>query len=146
MVMVMIDPSLLGGSPCGDGFCERLGGVGRHALTPEAAGHEHPLHDTEHELGDDREHGDGERACDELTADTLTEFESQEGKPCAEAILDAGLTPGEVVRSDVAETSAAVDLVGGTRLFLDHTPEGWRIGAAGCRPRPGGPYDCEVQS
>ena len=92
------------------------------------------------------EREDGEAACAELTDDARSNLESQEKKPCEEAILSLELSGGEVARVDVADTSAAVDLTEGDRAYLDRTPEGWRIGEAGCRPRPGEPYDCELQS
>ena len=92
------------------------------------------------------ERKDGEAACEQLSEDTQSKLESQEKRPCEEAILTLELSGGEVVNVDVAETSAAVDLDAGGRAYLDKTPHGWRISAGGCDPLPGQPYDCELES
>ena len=89
---------------------------------------------------------DGQAACAELTEDARTALESQEKKPCDEAILGLGLSGGDVVRSDVVDTSAAVSLDQGERAYLDKTSQGWKISAAGCKPQPGQPDECELES
>jgi hypothetical protein len=45
-------------------------------------------------------------------------------------------------------TEAKVDLDGGDSVFVEETPEGWLVSAAGCRPvsEQEAPYDCEVES
>ena len=45
-------------------------------------------------------------------------------------------------------TDAKVDLDGGDSVFLEETPAGWRVTAAGCKPVPDqeAPYDCEIES
>lgn len=88
--------------------------------------------------------GDGQAACSLLTAATLDELESSSGKACDKAILDEAKAGG--ARRDVARfgTMAQVRLDQDV-LFLAQSPEGWRVMAAACRPRPGGqPYDCDV--
>ena len=90
--------------------------------------------------------GDGGGACRELTPAAREKLQSEERKPCARAVLELELSGGAVTRVEVSETSAAVDLAEGERAFLDKTASGWRIGAAGCRPVAGRPYDCELES
>ena len=92
------------------------------------------------------ERGDGAAACRELTAGARHKLQSEEKKPCAEAILELELSGGAVTRVEAAETSAAVDLEEGDRAYLDKTASGWRIGAAGCKPIARAPYDCELES
>ncbi|MDQ3934459.1 MAG: hypothetical protein M3340_07490 [Actinomycetota bacterium] len=89
---------------------------------------------------------DGAAACRELTGPARSALEEQERRPCEEAIVELELSGGEVTHVDVAETSAAVDLSEGDRSYLDDTPSGWRISAAGCKPRPNLPYECELES
>ena len=89
---------------------------------------------------------DGAGACALLTEDAVTALQSQEKKSCEDAILSLDLSGGRAVFVDVADTSAVVDLSEGDRAYLDKTPSGWRIGAAGCKPQPNRPYDCELES
>jgi len=88
---------------------------------------------------------DGAGACAELSEDTSSSLEQSEKKPCEQAILSAELTPTrEVVEASVWVTSAQVKLDGDT-AFLDRTSQGWKISAVGCQPRPGAPYECELE-
>jgi hypothetical protein len=91
--------------------------------------------------------GDGAGACAELSEQTASALEQQEGHPCDEAILDLDLAVGrEVAKTSVYVTSASVSLVDGGTLFLDEASGGWEISAAGCRPSaPERPFDCEVE-
>ena len=90
---------------------------------------------------------DAKAACDELTEDAQSELEKTEKKPCEEAILGQELTPSPVTRVEVHVTSAIADLEGGGSVFLDDTPDGWKISAAGCRPQTGDqPYHCELEA
>jgi hypothetical protein len=91
---------------------------------------------------------DGTAACAELSEATSEALEQQEGKTCDEAILGVELpTPVRVGSSEVDVTSAAVSLVGGGTLFLNESPGGWEISAAGCSPTlPDLPFDCELES
>jgi hypothetical protein len=90
---------------------------------------------------------DGAAACAELTGETASELESQEGEPCAEAVLALELpSGGSAASTKVYVTSAAVTLAAGGTDFLDEGPDGWKVSAAGCRPTaPGMPYDCELE-
>ena len=90
---------------------------------------------------------DGRAACAELSEQTASALEQQEGHPCDEAILDLDLAVGrEVAKTSVYVTSASVSLVDGGTLFLDEASDGWEISAAGCRPSaPDRPFDCELE-
>jgi hypothetical protein len=91
--------------------------------------------------------GDGAGACAELSEQTASALEQQEGHPCEEAILDLDLAGGrDVAETSVYVTSASVSLVDGATLFLDEASGGWEISAAGCRPSaPDRPFDCELE-
>jgi hypothetical protein len=91
--------------------------------------------------------GDGAGACAELSEQTASALEQQEGHPCDEAILDLDLAAGrEVAGTSVYVTSASVSLADGDTLFLDEASDGWEISAAGCRPSaPDQPFDCELE-
>jgi hypothetical protein len=90
---------------------------------------------------------DGMAACSELSEETATALEQQEGHPCDEAILDLDLAAGgELADASVYVTSASVSLRDGGTLFLDEASDGWEISAAGCRPSaPDRPLDCELE-
>ena len=94
------------------------------------------------------ERGDGQKACDQLSEETVSKLEQQEGKPCDEAILTLDLAKGgtPAVRR-VEITSAYIGLAEGTADFLDESPEGWKISATGCEPTSSTdePYDCQVE-
>ena len=91
---------------------------------------------------------DGDRACARLSESTVSELESQEMKPCPEAVTQLELSGSAVERATVYVTSALVELRGGDHVFLDRTPDGWKVSAAGCKPQAGEeqPDDCEVES
>lgn len=91
--------------------------------------------------------GDGALACAQLTAAARDALESEEELPCRRAIFELDLgAGGRVSGSDVDITSASADVPGRGTAFLDQTPYGWRISAAGCSPTsPGLPYDCELE-
>lgn len=88
---------------------------------------------------------DGTTACRLLTPDARQQVESSAGKPCRRAILSSSVGRPPVARVETYIISGFVGLDDGERLYLDQTPLGWRVSAAGCRP-PGGtsPDECEV--
>jgi hypothetical protein len=90
---------------------------------------------------------DGQGACAELSEETASTLERQEGMPCEEAVLGLELPrAGRAAETGVYVTSAFVDLVAGGTTFLDEGPEGWQVSAAGCTPTaPNLPYDCELE-
>jgi hypothetical protein len=89
---------------------------------------------------------DGAAACDELSDETVSEVEKSEKKPCAQGILSEDVFPARVVGVHVYMHSAQAELGGGEAVFLDLTPQGWKVSAAGCKPQPGKPYQCELES
>lgn len=91
---------------------------------------------------------DGAAACRELADTTTDELESQEQAPCPEAILKLGLEGGGAVTASRAYMTSGYATLDGDRgsVFLDQTPRGWRISAAGCsETKPERPFDCEVE-
>ena len=93
------------------------------------------------------EANDGQAACGELSEETVSRLEQQEGKPCEEAILGLELPKGGTVTvREVEERSAYTELSAGGADFLDEGPAGWKISAAGCRPTaPDQPYECVLE-
>jgi len=89
----------------------------------------------------------GENACAALSADTVKELESQESKPCPDAIGGVKIDGGRVADVQVTVTNAKVDLATGESVFLSEQADGWKITALGCRS-PGKPrdepFDCEL--
>jgi hypothetical protein len=91
----------------------------------------------------------GAVACGVLASDTRKALESQESKPCRQAITSVDVSGGRVLRVKVAVTGAKVDLAGGESFFLSEQASGWRISALGCRSTPTPaetPYDCELEA
>jgi hypothetical protein len=63
---------------------------------------------------------------------------------CPQAVGDLRLPgAGPVGRVEVWSDRAQVK-AGADTLFLTKIDGDWRVSAAGCRARPGRPYDCEV--
>lgn len=91
---------------------------------------------------------DGATACALLSESTRRQLEQDEQLPCAEAVLELDLEGGRAVAQQAFITEAKVELDGGDSVFVEETPDGWRVTAAGCRPVPDqeAPYDCEVES
>jgi hypothetical protein len=89
---------------------------------------------------------DGRAACDELSRGAAAELEKSEQKPCETAVMQLGLAAAEVSGAEVYLVSARVELASGGSAFLDETSAGWKITAVGCEPRPGRPYDCELEA
>jgi hypothetical protein len=90
---------------------------------------------------------DGARACTWLSAGARQALEQDQSSSCARAIAHLKLSGGGARRVEVYSTNAAVALRGGDVVYLETTPQGWRISAAGCRdPAYATPATCEVQS
>jgi hypothetical protein len=91
---------------------------------------------------------DGASACELLSESTLERLEHDERQPCEEAVLSLKLSGERAAASSAYVTEAKVDLDGGDSVFLEETPDGWRVNAAGCKPVPDqeAPYDCELES
>ena len=91
--------------------------------------------------------GDGAAACALLTADAREALQSDEKKPCSEAVTDLDVKASPVTNVSVEITSGSAHYAAGGNVFLDETTYGWRISAAACEPRPDGqPYDCELEA
>ncbi|CAL9650239.1 hypothetical protein SUDANB176_06600 [Streptomyces sp. enrichment culture] len=89
----------------------------------------------------------GRRAylCAALAPSTRQELEHTARSRCERAIGEQDLPRAGAVRSvDVYGGQARVVLEHDT-VFLARFPEGWKVTAAGCRPRPGQPYQCEIK-
>ncbi|MEW9528065.1 hypothetical protein [Microbispora sp. NPDC049125] len=84
--------------------------------------------------------GQGDRACALLSPRTAESVDD-----CAGDIESKGLRGGAVGDVEVYGDEAQVRM-GGDTVFLHRFPDGWRVRAAGCAPRPGLPYDCQVSS
>jgi hypothetical protein len=90
---------------------------------------------------------DGARACTWLSVDARQALEQDESEPCARAVGQLKLSGSRARRVEVYSTEAAVALRGGDVVYLEETPQGWRISAAGCRaPAYAKPAECELQS
>jgi len=84
-------------------------------------------------------------ACDLLAPQTRQELEQSSGS-CSRGIADAQLPrAGKVVDVQVYGLDAMVRMEHDT-MFLARFGKGWRITAAGCRPREQDrPYSCEIK-
>ncbi|MFE9773308.1 hypothetical protein ACFYOV_16820 [Streptomyces sp. NPDC005931] len=90
-----------------------------------------------------------DQLCAALAPATREDLEQTAGSPCGEAIggvVEAQELPmGGAVRGvDVYGDQARVVLERDT-VFLARFPAGWKVTAAGCRPRPERPYQCELK-
>lgn len=90
--------------------------------------------------------GAGHAAACRLLAPATREALAQDPGPSCEAGLsDAALpAPGRVRTTDVYGHQARVVLDHDT-YFVTRFPDGWKVRAAGCAPRPERPYDCRVK-
>jgi hypothetical protein len=90
---------------------------------------------------------EGAPACGWLSAGARQALEQDESEPCARAVEHLQLSGRRARRVEVHSTEAAVALRGGDVVYLETTPRGWRISAAGCRdPAYEKPADCELES
>ncbi|WAL99282.1 hypothetical protein [Streptomyces sp. Je 1-369] len=88
---------------------------------------------------------DAARGCAALAPGTLEELEHSAEQPCAKALPDARVPLSTRVRHvDVYGRQARV-VTDRDTLFLSSFPDGWRITAAGCTPRPEKPYQCQIK-
>ncbi|MER5730782.1 hypothetical protein ABT084_21045 [Streptomyces sp. NPDC002138] len=86
----------------------------------------------------------GVRVCDVLAPATREELEAE--APCGPALAALRLptTTGSAKQVDVYGSQARV-VFAQDSVFLASFPDGWRVTAAGCTPRPGRPYRCELK-
>lgn len=89
------------------------------------------------------ESGDGAGACRLLTKDARSSVTGATNASCADAIKsvkESGRHIGTVqVWGDAAQVRVAGDV-----LFLRRIGGQWLVTAAGCKPQPPRPYDCDV--
>lgn len=88
--------------------------------------------------------GDGRAACAQLAPVTVEELEQSSGSPCAKAVLGEATAAGERVEVNTFGTMSQVRYTDDV-LFLSRFDDGWRIVAAGCVARRGGPYSCGIE-
>jgi hypothetical protein len=86
--------------------------------------------------------GNGAAVCAELTAEARRRVESF-GRNCAATVAQLP-APGQVRAVEVWGDSAQVRFDADV-VFLALFEDRWLVRAAGCRPRPGVPYDCMVE-
>ncbi|GAB3132134.1 hypothetical protein [Microbispora hainanensis] len=84
--------------------------------------------------------GRGGAACRLLAPEAARSLDD-----CEKDIVSIGLRAGTIRGVEVWGNEARVRVDGDT-LFLHRFPDGWRVRAAGCRPRPDQPYECEVRT
>ncbi|MET7733382.1 hypothetical protein ABZT02_18710 [Streptomyces sp. NPDC005402] len=83
--------------------------------------------------------------CTALAPETRSELEQSEKASCEKAIASQDIPLGGIAhRVDLYGRQARVVLDADT-LFLSLFPDGWKVVAAGCTPRPGQPYQCTLQ-
>jgi hypothetical protein len=88
---------------------------------------------------------DGAALCAALAPGTRQELEDSTKSDCAQAVAASDVPPAAGVRRiDVYGRQARVVLDGDT-LFLSAFPDGWKVTATGCEPRPRKPYKCEIK-
>jgi hypothetical protein len=88
--------------------------------------------------------GDGAAACGVLTPDAVAGIEQDSGERCADAVLAEDLPDPRPSTDTAVYGQWARVRLGDEAVFLAMFPGGWRVAAAGCRPRGERPYDCAV--
>ncbi|MFE4257260.1 hypothetical protein [Streptomyces sp. NPDC056883] len=88
--------------------------------------------------------GDGARGCEALAPGTRVELAQEE--PCPTALQGLGLSGArEPAKSAVVYGSQARVVYPHDSVFLALFTDGWKVTAAGCTPRQGRPYRCELK-
>ncbi|MFS0884391.1 hypothetical protein [Aeromicrobium sp. 179-A 4D2 NHS] len=87
--------------------------------------------------------GDAEAACRLLSTAAQDQLVAEHGS-CEAGVLDSGLpSPGAVRETERFGTAARAVLDEDT-YFLGRFGTRWLVTAAGCRPVPGAPFDCDL--
>lgn len=81
--------------------------------------------------------------CGMLTTATAAVLALAGPAGCAETMARLGPAPAAVESTSVWGDQAQVRFAGDT-MFLTRTSDGWKVTAAGCRPRGDAPYACLV--
>ncbi len=94
--------------------------------------------------------GRGDEACVLVSDATIKQLESQEQKPCAEAVMELDHEGGDVIDVHLFVTNAKVDLSSGESAYLNEESDGWKLSALACKVEEGKPRDrpleCEVEA
>lgn len=91
------------------------------------------------------ERSDHAAACRLLAPPTREALAQEPGPSCEAGLGEAALpAPGRIRTTDVYGHQARVVLEHDT-YFVTWFPDGWKVRAAGCTPRPERPYDCRVK-
>jgi hypothetical protein len=90
------------------------------------------------------ERNDGRTACSLLSAETAGEL-AKAGSTCIEKVVEIGLRDGPDRDVQVWGDRAQVRLDRDTVFLAEFAERGWKVTAAGCRPRRRQPYDCEIE-
>ena len=88
---------------------------------------------------------DGAAACGLLAPQTRSELEQSAQRPCPVAVLETEVPQAGGVRASSMFGSQAQVRLEGDTVFLAEFPDGWRVVAASCTPRPPLPYDCRIK-
>ena len=89
--------------------------------------------------------GDGAAACQALAPQTRAEVEKSAKSSCDTAISAAGLPAAGTIRSADTFGQGARVVLANDVVFLSRFGSDWKITAAGCKPQPGKPYDCDLE-
>lgn len=84
-------------------------------------------------------------ACSYLAPETKSDLQSSAKKPCRSAITEEGLPSAGAVRASKTFGTMAQVRFSSDTLFLARFKSGWKVMAAGCKPLPGQPYDCQLK-
>lgn len=88
---------------------------------------------------------DGSAACSLLAPATRSELEQSEHRSCPQAVLHVRLPDPERLDSAQQWGNSGFVVFDADTLFLGRFEDGWKVTAAGCRPQPERPYDCQLQ-
>ena len=88
--------------------------------------------------------GDAARLCQLLTP-AAAESAATGDETCEQAVGDLDLPGGGPVGAVQVWSDEAQVRAGADTLFLVRLTGGWRVHAAGCTPRDGRPYDCDLE-
>jgi len=83
-------------------------------------------------------------ACNLLSTRTLQALESTSRQPCGAALAALALPTDPADSIEVWGDNAQLRAPSGV-VFLAKFRTGWKVTAAGCRPRPDLPYDCDLE-
>jgi hypothetical protein len=86
---------------------------------------------------------DGAAACRLLTESAREAVSGATDATCPKAVVNVA-EHGTVVRRVQVWGDSAQVRIGTDVVFLVHLRAGWRVAAAGCKPQPRAPYQCDL--